>query len=67
MSFWTNQLHNMTSLKGMLQSVCVCLYTYEWSTWNLNDLHSVQQSWWDGGSSVGSSYEKNLGKVKGHI
>lgn len=42
-------------------------FIYESSTWHLNNLHSVQQGRWNSGSGVGSSYKKNLGKVKGHI
>lgn len=39
----------------------------ELGTWHLNDLHSVQQGRRDGSGGVGSGYEKDLGKVKGHV
>lgn len=58
----------LTVWKGVLGRHRTLTTVTVWTdTWNWYDLHSVQQGRWNSSCGVGSSYKKDLGKVKGHI
>lgn len=64
---FTAQLKAQLNFCSERQKLSNTDFIYESGTWDLNDLHSVQQGRWNSRCGVGSSYKKNLGKVKGHI